>query len=221
MLFTNLTAVGVGLAMYAMNLLAPQLLQLPQQTGYGLHLSLLDAGLWMVPAGLVMVVVSQVAARLTAARGPKLSLLVGIGIIAVGNGLAQAVLGHLWGVLLVTVSASAGVAFAYAAMPALIIRAVEPTQTGAANGLNSLARTLGTSTASAVIGVVLGQMTTTVGGAGSPPRPGYGSRSRSVSGAPCSPSSSVSSFPAPASGSARRPPPRSKQQPDERAVDPA
>ncbi|WP_243770286.1 MFS transporter [Amycolatopsis acidicola] len=171
-LFTNLTGVGVGLAMYAMNLLSPQLLQLPEETGYGLHFGLLEAGLWMVPAGLVMMALSQVAARMTAARGAKFSLLTGIGIIAAGNALAQAVLGHAWGVLLFTVSVSAGVAFAYAAMPTLIMQSVDPTQTAAANGLNTLSRSLGTSTASAIIGAVLGQLTVTIGGVGYPSETG-------------------------------------------------
>ena len=163
-LFTNLTGFAVGLAMYAMNLLAPELLQLPRGTGYGMGLSLLTAGLWMIPTGLSMVVFSQVAARVTIARGPKTTLLTGIAVIAAGNGAAQFMLGHLWGVVAFTVTVSIGVAFAYAAMPALIMAAVEPTQTAAANGFNTLCRSLGTSTASAIIGTVLGQFTMTIGG---------------------------------------------------------
>ncbi|MDN5915097.1 MAG: hypothetical protein L0I76_08335 [Pseudonocardia sp.] len=67
---------------------------------------------------------------------------------------------------------SIGVAFAYAAMPALIMRAVDPTQTAEANGLNALARSLGTSTASAIIGAVLGQLTIQLGGATYPSEAG-------------------------------------------------
>jgi MFS family permease len=59
---------------------------------------------------------------------------------------------------------SVGVGFAYASMPALINSAVPISETAAANGINSLARSLGTSVSSAVMGVVLGGMTMSFAG---------------------------------------------------------
>lgn len=162
-LLTNLASIAVGFAMYAMNLLAPQILQLPVATGYGLGRTMLQAGLWMAPGGLVMVAISPLSARLSRARGPKMSLLLGAAIIACGLGLAQALMGTTWGVLVFSLVLSAGVAMAYAAMPALIMAAVPLSETAAANGLNALARSLGTSVSSAVIGVVLGQLTIRLG----------------------------------------------------------
>jgi MFS family permease len=58
----------------------------------------------------------------------------------------------------------AGVALAYGALPALIMRAVPTTRTAAANGLNTLMRSIGTSTASAVAAVVLSASTLPVEG---------------------------------------------------------
>src|SRR3546814_2718544 len=49
-------------------------------------------------------------------------------------------------------------------MPMLIMRSVPPSETGASNGLNALSRSLGTSTAGAVVGVVLAGMSTTYEG---------------------------------------------------------
>ena len=49
-------------------------------------------------------------------------------------------------------------------MPALIMSSVPLTETAAANGFNTLMRSLGTSIGSAVIGVILSQMTVTMGG---------------------------------------------------------
>ena len=43
-LLTNLASIVVGFAMYAMSLVLPQLLQLPEATGYGLGQSMLDRG---------------------------------------------------------------------------------------------------------------------------------------------------------------------------------
>ncbi|MEU3184791.1 MFS transporter [Streptomyces sp. NPDC006923] len=172
-LMTNLASVVIGFAMYAMSLVAPQLLQLPSATGYGLGQSMLAAGLWMAPAGLVMMAVSPFAAKLSAARGPKISLLVGALIISVGYGVALALMGSAWGVLAFAAVISAGVGFAYAAMPALIMSAVPASEGAAANGLNSLMRAIGTSTASAVMGVVLAHMTTDLGPVTIPSEAGF------------------------------------------------
>lgn len=64
------------------------------------------------------------------------------------------------------------VAFAYAATPNLIMRSVPADETAAANGLNALSRSLGTSTASAIIGVVLGQLTVSIHGVALPSETG-------------------------------------------------
>lgn len=165
-LMTNLASVMAGFTMYAMNLLAPQMLMVPEATGFGAGLSILAAGFWMAPAGLIMVGMSQVAARLTQRSGAKRSLLVGIAIMCVGNVLVQftLTLGSPWSVVAFASIVSIGVSFAYAAMPTLIMANVPVSETAAANGLNSLARSFGTSAASAVVGAVLGQMTVMVGG---------------------------------------------------------
>ncbi|MFF4603231.1 MFS transporter [Streptomyces sp. NPDC001339] len=172
-LMTNLASVIVGFSMYAMSLIAPQLLALPKETGYGLGQSMTAAGLWMLPSGLVMMAVSPYAARLSAARGPKASLLVGAVIIAAGYALAPPLMGHLWGVLLFTSVVSAGIGLAYAAVPTLIMSAVPVDETAAANGLNSLMRSIGTSTSSAVVGLVLAHMATRMGPVAIPSESGF------------------------------------------------
>ncbi|ONH32490.1 MFS transporter [Pseudofrankia asymbiotica] len=171
-LMTNLATVAVGFAMYSANLLGPQMLQLPTATGYGQGLSMLQAGLLMAPGGLAMMAFSPVAARMSQAFGPRSCLLLGTMVICCGNVLAQLLIGTAWGVLVFTIVNSAGVGFAYAAMPNLIMRSVPVSETAAANGLNSLARSLGTSTASTVIGLVLGQLTIQLGSVAVPSETG-------------------------------------------------
>ncbi|RYE76485.1 MAG: MFS transporter, partial [Myxococcales bacterium] len=53
-LFTNLAAVLIGFGMMAQAIVVPQLLEMPEITGYGLGQSILAAGLWMAPGGLMM-----------------------------------------------------------------------------------------------------------------------------------------------------------------------
>ncbi|MGN9842188.1 MFS transporter [Nonomuraea sp. H19] len=172
-LMTNLASIVIGFAMYAMSLITPQLLQLPAATGYGLGQSMVQAGLWMAPAGLVMMATSPVAARLSAARGPKTSLLLGTLVIASGYLLSLALMGYAWGVLIFSAVVSAGIGFAYAAMPSIIMGAVPRTETAAANGLNSLMRAIGTSCASAVLGAVLANMTVKLGPVTLPSEAGF------------------------------------------------
>ncbi|MEU8950203.1 MFS transporter [Streptomyces sp. NPDC048489] len=163
-LLTNLASVFVGCAMYASMLVLPQLLQFPEATGYGLGQSMLAAGLWMAPGGIMMMFVSPLGGKLTDARGPKFTLISGVLVIAAGYGLALALMGTAWGLMLVGIVVNSGVGLAYGAMPALIMSSVPLSETAAANGFNTLMRSLGTSVGAAVIGVVLAQMTTTLGG---------------------------------------------------------
>jgi EmrB/QacA subfamily drug resistance transporter len=163
-LFTNIASVFVGFGMYASMLIVPQLLQFPKATGYGLGQSMLAAGLWMAPGGIMMMLVSPLGGKLTNARGPKVTLISGVLVIAAGYGLSLALLGSAWGLMLVTMVTSSGVGLAYGAMPALIMSSTPLAETAAANGFNTLMRALGTSIGAAVIGTVLSQMNTTMGG---------------------------------------------------------
>lgn len=172
-LFTNFASIAVGFAMYAMSLAFPQLLMAPTATGYGLGLSMVQAGLAMAPGGLVMMALSPVSARLSARRGPKVTLIAGAIVIGAGYVLALFLTDAVWQVIAAGMIIGAGIGLAYAAMPALIMGAVPLQETGAANGLNSLMRAVGTSTSAAVMGVVLANMTMSIGPATVPTLEGF------------------------------------------------
>ncbi|MBF8193062.1 MFS transporter [Nonomuraea sp. K274] len=172
-LFTNLASILVGFSMYAQSLVVMQILQLPEATGYGLGQSMLAAGLWMAPSGLMMMAVSSLGARLSAARGPKTSLFAGALVIALGYGAALGLMGWSWGLMIASSIGSMGVGLAYGAMPALIMGAVPQSETASANSFNTLMRSIGTSVSAAVVGVVLAQMTVTMGGRTLPAESGF------------------------------------------------
>ncbi|MQY03236.1 MFS transporter [Actinomadura macrotermitis] len=163
-LLTNLASVFVGFGMYASMLVVPQLLMFPEATGYGLGQSMLAAGLWLAPGGIMMMIVSPLGGKLTNARGPKFTLVCGALVLAAGYGAALALLGSAWGLMLAIMIANSGVGLAYGAMPALIMSSVPLHETAAANGFNALMRSLGTSVGAAVVGAVLSQLTVTMGG---------------------------------------------------------
>lgn len=162
-LFTNMASIAVGFSLYGMSLTFPQLLMAPEATGYGFGLSMVVAGLAMAPTGLVMMLLSPVSARLSAKKGPKFTLTLGSAVIGLGYLCAVVMMDTVWQIVLSAVIVAGGVGLAYAAMPALIMGAVPLHETGAANGLNSLMRSIGTSTSAAVMGVVLAHMTMQLG----------------------------------------------------------
>ncbi|WP_406148330.1 MFS transporter [Streptomyces sp. NBC_01012] len=163
-LITNVASLFVGFGMYAGMLIAPQLLQFPEATGYGLGQSMLAAGLWMAPGGLMMMLVSPLGGKLIDARGPKFALISGVLVIAAAYGIGILLMSSAWGLMLFLMVSSSGVGLAYGAIPALIMSAVPASETAAANGFNTLMRSLGTSIGAAVIGALLAQMTTETAG---------------------------------------------------------
>ncbi|HEY5841403.1 MAG TPA: MFS transporter [Mycobacterium sp.] len=158
-LTTNLASVGVGFSLFALSLIAPQVLELPAQTGYGLGQSMLHAGLWMAPGGVAMMLSAPLAAKIAARRGPKFTLVIGCLIIAGSYLAGLALLSSPARMMVLNVAVSVGVGFAFSSLPALINAAVPVSETAAANGINALARSLGTSTSSAVMGAVLAGIT--------------------------------------------------------------
>ncbi|MFC3996016.1 MFS transporter [Nocardiopsis sediminis] len=172
-LFTNLASAVFGFAMFAMSLVLPQLLQLPEATGYGLGQTMMVVGLVMAPSGLVMMAMAPVSARISKARGPKVTLMVGAVVVAAGYGLGVALMSAVWQLMIVSSVIGAGIGLAYGAMPALVMAAVPVSETAAANSLNTLMRSIGTSVSSAVAGVILAQMTVTLGAATVPSIDGF------------------------------------------------
>lgn len=163
-LLTNIASIAVGFGMFGMSLIGPQLLQMSSATGYGLGQSMVAAGLWMAPGGLAMMAASPIAGKVIAARGPRFALVLGSIVISIGYLGGTQLLGTPVGVLGFSVVVSIGVGFAFAALPTLINAAVPVSETAAANGINSLARALGTSTSSAVMSAILAQMTVVFAG---------------------------------------------------------
>jgi EmrB/QacA subfamily drug resistance transporter len=149
-LLTNVTALIAGFAMFGTFVLVPQFVSTPESSGYGFGASPTVAGLYLVPASIVMLFAGPVAGIFGRRYGSKWPLALGMGLVAVAAlGLAawhdQPL--HLAAAMAVL---GAGVASAFAAMAALITESVKPTETGIATGMNTVMRTVG--------GVVGGQI---------------------------------------------------------------
>ncbi|WP_258957033.1 MFS transporter [Rhodococcus globerulus] len=164
-LVSNICALLLGFAMFISSLAATQELQLPAESGFGLGLSASAAGLAMSPGGLLMVLLATVSPKVTRRWGAKTTLATGAIVIAFGYVLRVFLAPTLFTIILGTAIVSAGVAFALAAMPTLITESAPLDQTASANSVNSLLRSVGTSTGSAVAAAVLASSTVLIGAA--------------------------------------------------------
>jgi len=161
-LLTNLAAVAIGFGMMAQSIAIPQLLQMPEATGYGLGRTMLEAGLWMAPGGLVMMLLSPVSGRLIGRAGARVTLIAGAVVLAGGYAVGAVLNDAAWQLMVVSCIAAAGVGIGYAAMPTLILDNTPRHEAAAAVGLNALSRSVGTTLAAAVMGTILASRTATL-----------------------------------------------------------
>lgn len=161
---TNVASVFIGFALFASFVGTSNFVQAPMISGYGFGASVLVAGLCLVPSGLLMILLSPVAARLIAAWSAGRVLALGGAIIAAGLIFRIVATHSLWEIIVGATIVGAGTGIGYACLPSLINSYSPSTELAAANGINSLARSLGSTLASAVGGSLLAAMTVTVAG---------------------------------------------------------
>lgn len=163
-LFTNIAALLIGFGMMAQAIVLPQLLQMPEATGYGLGQTILQAGLWMAPGGLMMMVFAPVSSRLINGIGARLTLAIGAVVVSAGYLVATGLMSAPWQLMVASLVASAGVGIGYAAMPTLILDNVPEAEASASVGVNGLMRSVGTTIAGAVMAAILTSRTISLGG---------------------------------------------------------
>jgi MFS family permease len=120
-----------------------------------------------------MLLTAPLSAKISKVRGPKVTLMLGAVVVAAGYGVGTLLMAEVWQLVLVSVLIGAGIGLAYGAMPALIMSAVPVSETAAANSLNTLMRSIGTSVSSAIAGVILAQLTINLGGYTLPSQNGF------------------------------------------------
>lgn len=171
-LFTNIAAIGMGFALFASNVTFPQMLEAPS-IGGGFGLDMVAASLVIMPAGLVMMVISPLSGWLERTVGPRPLFTVGATAIVLAYVFVLLWSSEVWHVLVANLLIGVGIGFTFAAMPMIIMRSVPANETGASNGLNALFRSVGTSSASAVMGGVLAAMSIDIDGVAVPTRAAF------------------------------------------------
>ena len=160
---TDLVALTLGFAMFGTFLLVPTLLELPAATGYGFGKSVSQAGLFLLPTVVMMVVFGPLAGLLDRRFGPKVPMFLGAVLVVAAFALPALGHGALWQVLGSGMLTGAGIGLAFAAMSNAIIESVPAAQTGEATSVNTIARTIGSSIGTAVVAAVITSHSTPAG----------------------------------------------------------
>jgi MFS family permease len=153
--WTNISALLVGVGMYASVVVIPPFVQTATGHGYGFGASPTGSGFFLAPQAGAMLVIGLVNGRVTAAVGSKLPLF--IGCLLGGVSFAVLVVGHHapWEFYVATGISGVGFGLAFAAMSNLVVAAVPDSQTGIATGMNANIRTIGGAIGSQVVASIL------------------------------------------------------------------
>lgn len=159
-LYANLAGFGLGFGFFSANVVFPQMLELPATNGVGFGLTTFEAALCIMPAGLIMMFLSPLSGLFDRTFGPRLLLQIGTVALVFAYVFVLIWADTVWHIVVANALIGIGIAFSFAAMPLIIMRAVPVHETGVSNGLNALFRSIGTSSSAAVLGGVLASMST-------------------------------------------------------------
>ncbi|MER3409896.1 MAG: MFS transporter [Thermoleophilia bacterium] len=157
-LFSNLTGLLAGFAMFGSFVLVPNFVETPRglpaelarAVDYGFGASTTTTGLYLLPGSLTGFVSGPLAGVLGRRYGSKWPMALGMALASIGLSLLALWHDRPWQVVVGMTVLGAGVPFTFAAMAKVIVDTVRPTETGVATGMNTVMRTVG--------GVVGGQV---------------------------------------------------------------
>ena len=159
----HVVALAFGFAMFGTFILVPTLLQLPSALGYGFGKTVSEAGLYLLPTVVAMIIAGVIGGILIRKIGPKIPMI--IGGISVTVAFIIPALGHAdeWQILVSGVLTGLGIGMALAATSNAIVESVPAAQTGEAISANTVIRTIGSSIGTAVIAALISSNVTEQG----------------------------------------------------------
>lgn len=168
-LLTNIATVAVGMGLYFGFLGLTGFVQAPADSGYGFAATVLTASVvFLLPGAVAGFLTALASSRYIDRFGARPVLAVGIAVGIVGFTLLALAHSAPWQIIVAGVLVNVYISLAYGALPSLVVREVEIGETGVATSMNAIARTVGASTAAAIVAVLLSRNPT-----GYPPESSY------------------------------------------------
>ncbi len=140
---TNLAALVLGFGMFASFVLVPEFVELPARDGFGFGASVTEAGLFMLPATIGMLIGGPISGRLSSTVGSRVPLMLGALVSCGGFVLLTLAHDQRWEIYIALLIMGIGIGFAFASMANLIVESVPAQQTGVATGMNTIVRSIG------------------------------------------------------------------------------
>lgn len=161
MLFTNLATVFVGMGLYFAFLGLTQFVQVDRDAaGYGFGATVLEASVvYLLPGAVTGFLVALVSGRFIDRFGARPVLIVAACAGIAGFLFIAFAHSSPWQVITASILANAYISLGYGALPALVVADSDAAETGVATSMNAIARTIGSSTAAALVAVLLGRTT--------------------------------------------------------------
>ncbi len=150
-LFSNLTGLISGFAMFGSFILIPNFVETPRGlpdelarlVDYGFGATTTTAGLYLLPGALAGFVSGPLAGVLGRRYGSKWPLALGMGLATGGVAFLATWHAEPWHIVMGMLILGAGLPFTFAAMAKIIVDSVRPSETGIATGMNTVMRTVG------------------------------------------------------------------------------
>jgi predicted MFS family arabinose efflux permease len=154
-LTANTTGLFAGLGMYMLLPLVTRYVQAPTSTGYGFGVSVVVAGLVLLPFSVASVSASRLLPTVARVLGRRMVLPLGALFLVASMLIFLFARTELWESFLVLGVAGLGTGLIFAAIPGLIMRSVPESETGSALGVNQVVRQIGFSIGSALGAAIL------------------------------------------------------------------
>ncbi|GGT21530.1 MFS transporter [Streptomyces griseoviridis] len=157
----------LGATQFVFYVLVPKLAELPtglppeaaRLVDYGFGASVTAAGLILIPGTLLGLPASSAVGRVEGRLGPRAPLALGLALSAVGGAVMALFHAREWQAVVAYGVIGTGFGFAMAALPKLIHDATPPHAIATANGINTVARTVGGAVGSQLAAAVLASRT--------------------------------------------------------------
>ena len=140
-LLTNIATLIAGFALFSCFVLVPTFVE--SDAGYGFGATATEAGLYLLPSSLLMLVAGPLAGMLGRRYGSKWPLAGGMVVVSAAALLFALAHDDSGSVLLASALLGLGVGAAFAAMAALIADNVDQREMGVAGGMNTVVRMIG------------------------------------------------------------------------------
>ena len=156
-MLTNLATIFVGMGLYFAFLGLTLFVQIPREAaGYGFGATVLEASVvYLLPGAVTGFLVALVSGRFIDRFGARRVLVVAAAAGITGFLFIAIAHSAPWQVIAASILANVYISLGYGALPTLVVNEVAAGETGVATSMNAIARTIGSSTAAALVAVLL------------------------------------------------------------------